>query len=90
MNQPVTDWLENALEHISSVRVAVFGDFCLDAYWLIDADESELSVEMKLPIRRVRRQHYSLGGAGTCDVWRWPGGDAADAAKGRDCRGGGQ
>ena len=62
MNQPVTDWLDNSPEHIASVRVAVFGDFCLDAYWLIDADESELSVETKLPIRRVRRQHYSRGG----------------------------
>jgi rfaE bifunctional protein kinase chain/domain len=41
----------------------VFGDFCVDAYWLIDPDESELSVETGLPLRRVREQHYSVGGA---------------------------
>ena len=43
--------------------MAVFGDLCLDAYWLIDSDESEHSVETDLPVRRVREQHYSLGGA---------------------------
>ena len=58
------DWLASALAKISAARVAVFGDFCLDAYWLIDPDESERSVETSLPIRRVRRQRYSLGGAG--------------------------
>lgn len=41
----------------------MFGDFCLDAYWLFDPDESELSLETRLPVRRVRTQRYSLGGA---------------------------
>jgi len=59
-----TGWLETALAAIPRARVTVFGDFCLDAYWLIDPDESELSVETHLPVRRVRRQRYSLGGAG--------------------------
>ena len=58
------DWLEQALSAIPKARVAVFGDFCLDAYWRIDGDESELSVETHLPVRRVRQQHYGLGGAG--------------------------
>jgi rfaE bifunctional protein kinase chain/domain len=58
------DWLEAALAAIPKARVAVFGDFCLDAYWLIDSDEDELSVETHLPVRRVREQRYSLGGAG--------------------------
>ncbi len=57
------DWLEKALAHVSETRVAVFGDFCLDSYWLIDTDDSELSVETGLPLRRVREQRYSLGGA---------------------------
>ena len=57
-------WLESCLEGIPQARVAVFGDFCLDAYWLIDPDESELSIETSLPVRRVREQRYSLGGAG--------------------------
>jgi len=58
------NWLEKCLEAIPGARVAVFGDFCLDSYWLIDADESELSVETGLPVRKVRSQRYSLGGAG--------------------------
>ncbi len=56
-------WLADALQRIRAARVAVFGDFCLDAYWLIDPDESEVSVETGLPVRRVRAQRYSLGGA---------------------------
>ena len=52
------------LDDISRVRVTVFGDFCLDAYWLIDLDSSEGSVETMLSVRRVRTQRYSLGGAG--------------------------
>lgn len=60
----VDHWLADLLAKISRGRVAVFGDFCLDAYWLIDSDESECSVETGLPVRRARRQRYSLGGAG--------------------------
>jgi len=56
--------LETALLNIPKVKVTVFGDFCLDVYWLLDADETELSVETGLPLRRVREQRYSLGGAG--------------------------
>jgi len=58
------DWLEAALKAIGRARVTVFGDFCLDAYWVIDPDESERSVETGLAVRRVRQQRYSLGGAG--------------------------
>ena len=57
------NWLEQRLGLLPRARVAVFGDFCLDAYWLIDSDESELSLETNLPVRRVRQQRYSLGGA---------------------------
>ncbi len=63
-NNEATNWLEEVLRRIPAGHVAVFGDFCLDAYWHIDGDESELSVETGLPVRRVRRQGYSLGGAG--------------------------
>ncbi len=58
------NWLEACLAAATAARVTVFGDFCLDAYWVIDEEEAELSVETHLPIRRVRRQRYSLGGAG--------------------------
>ncbi|MGA2480805.1 MAG: PfkB family carbohydrate kinase, partial [Spirochaetia bacterium] len=46
------------------VRIAVIGDFCLDAYWNLDASLSEISIETGLATRPVRSQRYSLGGAG--------------------------
>jgi rfaE bifunctional protein kinase chain/domain len=66
-------WLETALAPIAEVNAAVMGDFCLDAYWLLDTETTELSVETGLPVRRVRAQRYSLGGAGNvvanlCDL----------------------
>lgn len=64
MNEGADNWLAELLREIPQGRVAVFGDFCLDGYWLVDSDESELSVETGLPVRRVKRQQYSLGGAG--------------------------
>jgi bifunctional ADP-heptose synthase (sugar kinase/adenylyltransferase) len=64
MNKDNATWLDAALAQIAKARVAVFGDFCLDAYWLIDPSEAERSVETGLPVRRVRSQRYSLGGAG--------------------------
>jgi len=56
--------LQQILENISSVKIAVLGDFCLDAYWFIDESKSELSVETGLMTRAIRQQKYSLGGAG--------------------------
>ena len=58
------NWLEGCLARIPDARVAVFGDFCIDAYWHIDEDDNEVSIETSLPVRRVREQRYSLGGAG--------------------------
>jgi len=46
-------------------KVTVFGDYCLDAYWEIDENVLENSLETGLPVRRVKRQRYSLGGAGS-------------------------
>lgn len=57
-------WLDSAIAQLSETSVTVFGDFCLDAYWLLDTGADELSVETALPVRRVRSQRYSLGGAG--------------------------
>jgi rfaE bifunctional protein kinase chain/domain len=47
-----------------SVRIAVAGDCCLDAYWQLDGEERAISVETHLPVRQVSSQRYSLGGAG--------------------------
>lgn len=62
--QSSQSWLEGCLARLRKARVAVFGDFCLDAYWVLEPNENEISVETGLPVRRVRQQRYSLGGAG--------------------------
>jgi rfaE bifunctional protein kinase chain/domain len=56
--------IDEILERIAKLRVTVFGDFCLDAYWILEENVQELSVETGLPLRQVREQRYSLGGAG--------------------------
>ena len=56
--------LQKVLSDISKVKIAVLGDFCLDAYWFIDESKSELSIETGLMTRAIRQQKYSLGGAG--------------------------
>ena len=56
--------LQKILNDISTVKIAVVGDFCLDAYWFIDEAMSEISVETNEATRPVRQQRYSLGGAG--------------------------
>lgn len=58
------NWLETALAPLTEVNAAVMGDFCLDAYWLLDTESVELSIETGLPVRRVTTQRYGLGGAG--------------------------
>ena len=55
--------IKEILSSIEGVKVAVYGDFCLDAYWLLDPRGSEVSVETGLQARAVGRHHYSLGGA---------------------------
>ncbi len=57
-------WLETLLQEIRGVRIAVVGDYCLDAYWELDKALSEISLETGLATRGVRHQRYSLGGAG--------------------------
>jgi rfaE bifunctional protein kinase chain/domain len=48
---------------IRKVKVAVYGDFCLDAYWMLDPAGSEVSVETGLQGQAVSKHYYSLGGA---------------------------
>ncbi|MHC4115879.1 MAG: PfkB family carbohydrate kinase [Planctomycetota bacterium] len=48
---------------IKDVKVAVYGDFCLDAYWMLDPRGSEVSLETGLQARAVGKHYYSLGGA---------------------------
>ena len=56
--------LKHILKDISRVSVAVVGDFCVDAYWALDTQANELSLETGKPTVAIRSQSYSLGGAG--------------------------
>ena len=58
------DELKKLLDDIRSVRIAIVGDFCLDAYWFIDESMSEISIETNQVTRPVALQRYTLGGAG--------------------------
>jgi len=55
--------ISEILARIKNVKVAVYGDFCLDAYWLLDPCGSEVSLETGLQAQAVARHYYSLGGA---------------------------
>jgi rfaE bifunctional protein kinase chain/domain len=55
--------LREILDRIKETEVAVYGDFCLDAYWMLDPAGSEISVETGLQAQAVKRHYYSLGGA---------------------------
>lgn len=57
------DAVDDLVRAIRPLRVAVIGDFCLDAYLMLAA-AAELSVETGRPTRPVAEQRYSLGGAG--------------------------
>lgn len=59
-----TKELQSILKKIKDVKIAVVGDFCLDAYWFIDESKSEISIETGQKTRTIREQKYSLGGAG--------------------------
>jgi rfaE bifunctional protein kinase chain/domain len=55
--------IKEILAGIKNVKIAVYGDFCIDAYWLLDARGSEVSVETGLQAQAVGKHYYSLGGA---------------------------
>jgi len=55
--------ISEILARIKNVKVAVYGDFCVDAYWLLDSCGSEVSLETGLQAQAVARHNYSLGGA---------------------------
>ena len=58
------DELKALLEKIRSSHIGIVGDFCLDAYVLLEPAASEVSLETGLATRPVRSQRYMLGGAG--------------------------
>ncbi|MBN2411375.1 HAD hydrolase-like protein [candidate division KSB1 bacterium] len=55
--------IQDILVRIRNVKIAVYGDFCLDAYWLLDPMGGEISAETGLHSQAVSKQYYTLGGA---------------------------
>ncbi len=55
--------IKEILTQIKKVKIAVYGDFCIDAYWLLDPRGSEVSLETGLQAQAVGKHYYSLGGA---------------------------
>jgi len=55
--------VQDVLGKIGRVSVAVCGDFCLDAYWMLHPRGGEMSAETGLRAQAVGRQYYSPGGA---------------------------
>jgi len=52
-------------ERYSELRIAVFGDFCLDRYLEIDPERKETSIETGLPVHNVVNVRAQPGAAGT-------------------------
>jgi sugar/nucleoside kinase (ribokinase family)/phosphoglycolate phosphatase-like HAD superfamily hydrolase len=55
--------IENVLKKFKGISVAVIGDFCVDAYLVIQDNAGEVSVETGLKTRSVREMRFELGGA---------------------------
>lgn len=58
------DRVKEILKKFENVNIAVYGDFCLDVYWDMDPEGSEVSVETGLKAEAVAKHSYSPGGAG--------------------------
>ena len=65
---PLSGEIAEYLDRISRVRIAVLGDFCVDAYWILDNQDAETSIETGKPVQHVLSQRYSPGGAGNVVV----------------------
>lgn len=51
------------LKSITDVKIAVYGDFCLDSYWILNEQSSEISIETGLPVHTVLQSYQTPGGA---------------------------
>lgn len=58
------DRLDALLQHISTLRVGIVGDFSLDRYFDIDPAQAEISLETGLPVYDVSQVRCQPGAAG--------------------------
>ncbi|MDH5603957.1 MAG: carbohydrate kinase, partial [Cyclobacteriaceae bacterium] len=50
-------------DKIKKVNIAIYGDYCLDVYWMMAPEGSEISVETGLQAESVGRHYSSPAGA---------------------------
>ena len=55
--------LQEIAQAIRQVKVAVYGDYCLDVYWFLAEEGGEISVETGKQAEAVQQSRYSPGGA---------------------------
>lgn len=55
--------IDEILTRIRTVKIAVYGDLCLDIYWTMVPKGSEISVETGNRAEAVEKHYYSPGGA---------------------------
>ncbi|MFH1069641.1 MAG: PfkB family carbohydrate kinase, partial [Candidatus Glassbacteria bacterium] len=60
----VKDSLLKIFDKFGGLTIGVLGDFALDAYWMLDGEAGEISVETGKRAYAVASQRYSPGGAG--------------------------
>ncbi|GEM_PF-43284 len=60
--------IADVMEKVRGARIGVLGDFCIDAYWELDASIPETSIETGKQVQHVRAERYSPGGAGNVVV----------------------
>jgi rfaE bifunctional protein kinase chain/domain len=48
---------------IRDAKIGLYGDFCVDSYWILDPRGSEISLETGLQAQAISSQKYLLGGA---------------------------
>lgn len=65
MRKEMAEHILNVIRETEKCTIAVFGDFCLDKYFYIDAKRDELSVETDLVAYQVHRKKLFPGAAGT-------------------------
>jgi sugar/nucleoside kinase (ribokinase family)/phosphoglycolate phosphatase-like HAD superfamily hydrolase len=57
-------WLDGLLARLPEACIGVFGDLGLDAYWILDDQPGETSLETGLVANEVREQRYSPAAGG--------------------------
>ena len=61
-NKNIMENIELLLSKIHQIKIAIYGDYCLDAYWILDPRKSEISLETDFQAEAISKQSYSLGG----------------------------